>query len=84
MTQEFTQQLLEVIAKTVHKPVENFRLEASFEELGLDSLDGINILFALENEFGIQIPDEAARNVKSLGEMAEGVWKLVEAKGAPA
>ncbi len=37
-----------------------------------------------EQRFGIQIPDDAARNVKNLGEMAEGVWKLVEAKGAPA
>lgn len=84
MTQEFTQQLLECIAKTLHKPVETYRLDASFEELGIDSLDGINILFALENEFNIQIPDDAARNVKNLGEMAQGVWKLVEAKGAPA
>lgn len=84
MTEEFTQQMLQSIASTVHKPVEHFRLDASFEELGIDSLDGINILFALENEFGIQIPDDAARNVKNLGEMAEGVWKLVQAKDAAA
>ena len=84
MTEEFTQRLLQAIASTLHKPVEQFRLDASFEELGIDSLDGINILFALENEFGIQIPDDAARNVKNLREMAEGVWKLVEEKGTPA
>ena len=84
MTEEFTQRLLQSIASTLHKPVEEYRLDASFEELGIDSLDGINILFALENEFGIQIPDDAAKNVKNLGEMAEGVWKLVEAKGTPA
>ena len=84
MTEEFTQRMLQSIASTLHKPVEQYRLDASFEELGIDSLDGINILFALENEFGIQIPDDAARNVKNLGEMAEGVWKLVEAKGTPA
>jgi acyl carrier protein len=84
MTEEFTQRLVQAIASTLHKPVEQFRLDASFEELGIDSLDGINILFALENEFGIQIPDDAARNVKNLREMAEGVWKLVEEKGTPA
>lgn len=84
MTEEFTQRMLQSIASTLHKPVEQYRLDASFEELGIDSLDGINILFALENEFGIQIPDDAARNVKNLREMAEGVWKLVEEKGAPA
>ena len=84
MTEEFTQRLLQNIANTVHKPVEQFRLDATFEELGIYSLDGINILFALENEFGIQIPDDAARNVKNLREMAEGVWKLVEEKGTAA
>jgi acyl carrier protein len=84
MTEEFTQRLLQSIAGTLHKPVEQYRLDASFEELGIDSLDGINILFALENEFGIQIPDDAARNVKNLREMAEGVWKLVEEKGTAA
>jgi acyl carrier protein len=84
MTEEFVQRMLQSIASTLHKPVEQYRLDASFEELGIDSLDGINILFALENEFGIQIPDDAARNVKNLREMAEGVWKLVEEKGAPA
>jgi acyl carrier protein len=84
MTEEFTQRLLQSIADTLHKPVEQYRLDASFEELGIDSLDGINILFALENEFGIQIPDDAARNVKNLREMAEGVWKLVEEKGTAA
>ncbi|HZO52882.1 MAG TPA: acyl carrier protein [Bryobacteraceae bacterium] len=84
MTEEFTQRLLQNIADTLHKPVEQYRLDASFEELGIDSLDGINILFALENEFGIQIPDDAARNVKNLREMAEGVWKLVEEKGTAA
>ena len=84
MTEEFSQRLLQCIASTLHKPVEEYRLDATFEELGIDSLDGINILFALENEFGIQIPDDAARNVKNLGEMAEGVWKLAEAKGSPA
>jgi acyl carrier protein len=82
MTEEFTQRLLKAIAQTLHKPVEEYRLDATFEELGIDSLDGINILFALENEFGVQIPDEAARNVKTLREMAEGVWKLAEEKQA--
>ena len=32
------------------------------------SLDGINIVFAIENEFGINIPDEGAQNLRSVRE----------------
>jgi len=52
--------------------------EATFEELKFDSLDGINILFALENEFDINIPDEAARQIKSIPEMVEGIDKILK------
>ena len=40
-------------------------------------MDGINILFALENEFDITIPDEQAKQIKSIREMVEGIEKLV-------
>ena len=50
------------------------------EELKFDSLDGINILFALENEFDINIPDEDARQIKSIPEMVAGIEKLLAAK----
>jgi acyl carrier protein len=55
---------------------------STFEELGFDSLDGINILFALENEFDINIPDDAARQIKSIPEMVDGIAGLLAAKGS--
>ena len=33
-------------------------LDSAFEELGIDSMDAVEILFALENEFDINIPDD--------------------------
>jgi acyl carrier protein len=48
----------------------------------IDSLDGINILFELENEFNLDIPDEATRSIRSVREMAEGIEKLLAAKQA--
>ncbi len=68
------------VAATQHIAVERIRVESTFEELGIDSLDGINILFALENEFAIQIPDNAAQQVKTIGELAEGVHQLILAQ----
>jgi acyl carrier protein len=74
--------VIRVIAETQKMKPENIGPEATFEELKFDSLDGINILFALENEFDINIPDDEARQIKSIPEMVEGIAKLVAAKAA--
>lgn len=79
MSDEFAQRVIACIAKTQHIPVETVTLDATFEQLNIDSLDGINILFALENEFNVNIPDNAAQEVKTIRDMALGVHKLVEA-----
>jgi acyl carrier protein len=78
MSDEFVHRVIGCIAATQHIPEQSITIEASFESLGIDSLDGINILFALENEFGIAIPDDAARSIRTVREMAEGVHTLVE------
>jgi acyl carrier protein len=64
-------------------PVEAISLDSTFEELKIDSLDGINIIFALENEFSINIPDEGVQNMRSVRETVEGVRKLIEEKNEP-
>jgi acyl carrier protein len=69
-----------VIAKSQRIPVETITLDSTFEELKIDSLDGINIVFALENEFGISIPDEGVQNLRSVRETVEGISKLLEEK----
>jgi len=40
----------------------------------------MNILFAIENEFDISIPDDQAVKIKSVREMVEGIEKLLAAK----
>jgi acyl carrier protein len=42
----------------------------------------VEILFALENEFDINIPDDEVRNVRNVRQMCEGVERLVAAKAA--
>lgn len=78
MPDDLTSRVIAVIAKTQHLPLEKITPESTFEELGIDSLDGINILFALESEFDISIPDEAAKEIRSIRHMVEGVAKLLE------
>lgn len=43
--------------------------EASFtEQLGADSLDTVELIMEFEKEFGLQIPDEAAEKIKTVGD----------------
>jgi acyl carrier protein len=82
MSDQLTASVIEVIAKTQHLPPESINIEQTFAELKIDSLDGMNILFAVESEFDIAIPDEQAASIKSVREMVEGIEKLVAAKEA--
>ncbi len=75
--------VIRVIAKTQRIPAESISLDSTFEELKIDSLDGINIVFALENEFGISIPDEGVQNMRSVRETVEGVRTLVQQTNEP-
>lgn len=86
MSEEFTQRVLKTIATSKRIPVEQVTIDSEFLQLGIDSMDAVEILFALENEFDISIPDEEVRNVRNVRQMVEGVAKLVAAKaaGAPA
>ena len=84
MSDDFISRVTGVIAKTQKIPLETVTIDKTFEELKIDSLDGINLLFALEGEFDIDIPDDAARGIRTVREMAEGVEKLVLAKAEAA
>jgi acyl carrier protein len=76
------QRVLRVIAVTRRVPVETVRADSTFEELGIDSLDRINILFELEGEFEIEIDDEQAKQVTTLQQMIDGIKLLLAAKTA--
>ena len=85
MPDQLTERVLKVIAATQRISPEKVTIDSSFQELGIDSMDGINILFALENEFDITIPDEQAKQIRSIREMVEGIQKLVsQSSGAKA
>jgi acyl carrier protein len=80
---ELVSRVAAVIAKTQKIPPELVTLDKTFAELNIDSLDGINLLFAVEGEFDIDIPDDAAAKIRSVREMVEGIEKLLAAKATP-
>lgn len=84
MPDDITQRVIQVIAKTQHMPADQIKAESTFEELKIDSLDGINIVFNLENEFDVTIPDEAAKTIRGVPDVVEGIQKLLAEKAASA
>jgi acyl carrier protein len=80
MSETIQARVLRVIATTQRLPLEKVKPESTFEELGIDSMDSINILFDLESEFDIEIKDEDAKKIQNIHEMIDGVTYLVNSK----
>ena len=72
--------VIRVVSETQKLPEGKVTEESTFEELGIDSLDGINIIFGLESEFDVNIDDEQARKVRDIRGLADGISRLMEAK----
>ena len=82
--EELGAKVIDTIARTQRLPAGTVTLDSTFEQLQIDSLDGINIVFELEKEFDIEIPDEGVNNLRSVRQTVEGVRKLVEEKSQAA
>ncbi len=76
------QRVIEVVRSTKKLEPGQVTADSTLEELGIDSLDRLNILFDLETAFDISINDEEARGVRTVREMVDGVRLLLAARGA--
>ena len=62
----------EKVAEQLGVDAEEVLMESSFiDDLGADSLDIVELLMALEEEFEIEIPDEEAEKLASVGDVVE-------------
>src|SRR6202008_1788556 len=48
------------------------------DDLGADSLDVVELVMAIEEEFGIEVPDEDAENIRTLGDITSYIEARVE------
>ena len=77
MSDTISQRVISTIAKIRKIPPEQISLQTTFEELGMDSLDGLNLIFELEEEFNINVPDDQALALRNVGQLVEGLKKLL-------
>jgi acyl carrier protein len=76
---DFEAKVKEIIVNELGVEAEKVTPEASFvEDLGADSLDTVELVMAFEEEFGIEIPDEDAEKLQTVG---DAIRYLQEQKG---
>jgi acyl carrier protein len=80
-SEEVAKRVVSVIAATQKLSPEEISLDSTLDELRIDSLDGINMLFALEEEFRITIPQAAYKSL-TIREVIEGIEKLLREKSS--
>jgi acyl carrier protein len=80
MESDLTEKVIAEIASVKRIPTELIKVDSTFEELAIDSLDATNLLFALEEEFGVSIPDAEARSIRNVRGAVEQVQRLLAAK----
>ncbi|MBQ9729041.1 MAG: acyl carrier protein [Clostridia bacterium] len=68
-----------MLAEALNLPVEKVTPSAKIvEDLGADSLDVVELLSRLEDEYGVIIPDEEVENLVTVADVAAEIEKLVK------
>lgn len=69
MAQDVFDKVKKIIVEQLSAEESEVTPEASFiEDLGADSLDIVELIMALEEEFGVEIPDEDAEKISTVGD----------------
>ena len=82
MSDTIAENVIATLASVKRIPAESIKLETPLQELGIDSLDTFTLLFELESKFNISIPDDDARNIRTVNDIVEGIRKLVSANNS--
>ena len=72
MSENIAEEVKNIIIEQLGVDAELVKPEAQFvNDLGADSLDTVELIMALEEKFDVQIPDEKAEKIKTVGEAIE-------------
>ena len=73
------EKLTEILAEQLAADQETMTLDTKIAEaLGADSLDLVDLLMSIEDEFGVEIPDEEVENLHTIGDVVEYISKNTE------
>ena len=83
MNQEIFEKVKEIVVEQLEVEPKDVTPEANFAtDLNADSLDTVELVMALEEEFEIEIPDEAAEGITTVGKAVEYISEKVKEAAA--
>jgi len=81
MTEDIAAKIKNIIAESLGVDINEVTDNASFvNDLGADSLDTVELVMALEEQFGIEIPDEDAEKMQTVGQAIEYIKNKIAEK----
>ena len=76
---DVAQRVAKIVVSNLGVEEEKVNENASFiDDLGADSLDTVELVMAFEEEFGVEIPDEAAENILTVGDAIKFLEKKAD------
>ena len=76
------EKVIGLIAKIKAISPEKITLDSTFQDLKMDSLDGLDLFFELEEAFDLTIPDDQTRSLRTVGNVVEALEKLISEQNA--
>ena len=70
--------VMQIIADQLHISADSLREETSFKDIGADSLDLFQIISALKEAYDIEFDNDAAENMKTIGDALDYIRRVVE------
>ncbi len=77
MSEEIIRTVIASIAKVKKIDPATVQLDSTFEELRMDSLDGLDVFFELEEAFDLTIPDDRVRSLRTVDNVVTELEKLL-------
>jgi acyl carrier protein len=66
------EKIKEILAEQLDADADEMTMDTNIaRDLGADSLDVVELLMSIEDEFEVEIPDEEIENIKTIGELTE-------------
>ena len=76
---EIEEKVVAIVNNQKTLPPDAVQPDFPLADLGIDSLDALNIIFEVEEAFGITVPDETARSMRTTNDMVSAIEGLLPA-----
>jgi acyl carrier protein len=77
MSEEVFEKIKELIVTKKGVEAEKVNIDSSFEELGMDSLDAVELVADMEEIFDVNIPNTELQNFKTIRQAVEGLQRAI-------